>query len=55
MKRTNTGFRGVSKRNHSGSKYEATVNIQGRRVFYKGAKTLQEAVEARTNFITGLL
>lgn len=54
--RTNTGFRGVIKRNKKGaSNYEAYVFIKGVRVFFKGTKTLPEAVAARTNFITNLL
>ncbi len=55
MRQTNTGFKGITRRTGNSSNYEATVNIQGRRVFHKGTKTLQEAVEARNNYILSLL
>lgn len=53
---TNTGFRGVTKRSgNNASNYEASVSIGGNRVFFKGTKTLQEAVKARTEYIISLL
>lgn len=55
-KKTNTGFKGVTKRsNPKASNFEATVNINGTRIFYKGTKTLQDAVRARRQFIIDLL
>lgn len=53
---TNTGFKGVTRRGETtGSRFESTVNIQGRRVFSKGTQSIQEAVEARKQFILNLL
>lgn len=53
---TNTGFRGVTERSgDKTSKYEATVYINGKRVWVKGKRTLQEAVQARKEFILNLL
>ena len=58
MKKTNTGFRGISAHKASG-KYEAKVNITHKRKsksYYIGLyETLPEAVDARIQFINNLI
>lgn len=55
---TNTGFRGITKRTNTG-KFEVRVRVKDSSIqhsFYVGLKhTLQEAVQARNEFIKNLL
>ena len=56
--KTNTGFKGVSEVKRTKSKnpsYEAYVMIEGKRIYIKSSKTIQQAVINRTEYITNLL
>lgn len=54
---TNTGFKGISKRIRKGRnvRFEARLNFAGNTTYIGNFKTLNEAVIARTKFITNLI